>query len=107
MRNHDDRHSLFLQILQDLCKFQLEEIINSFGRLIQQKDLRICEEHFCQRRSLLLSSGKIIRMMFQKMGNMTGFRYFFNPALLLFILPRSISSRSSRTVFFTKRLCGS
>ena len=39
MRNHDDRHSLFLQILQDLCKFQLEEIINSFGRLIQQTDL--------------------------------------------------------------------
>ena len=103
MRNHDDRHSLFLQILQDLCKFQLEEIINSFGRLIQQKDLRICEEHFCQRRSLLLSSGKIIRMMFQKMGNMTGFRYFFNPALLLFILSAKHFFQIFPNCFFHKK----
>lgn len=69
MGNHDDRHALAFQPVQDPGKFQLEEIVDSFGGLIQKQDLRVGEKYFCKGRPLLLTTGKVVGMMFQKPGN--------------------------------------
>ena len=70
------------KICNDNDKTDNEEIINALGRLIQQEQFWLCEQHLCQSGTLLLATGQVIGVAVQQMFNFTDSRNFRN---LLFV----------------------
>ena len=66
MADHDDTHAFFSKLFQNPCKGDLEIIVHTLGRLVQQEHFGILQQHFCQSSSLLLAAGQVIGMAIQQ-----------------------------------------
>ena len=79
--HHDDGDALAFQLRQNGSKNFLKEAVDALGRLVQQKQLWLGQQHLRQRRPLLLAAGQVVGMAFQQRRNLADFRRF--PDILL------------------------
>ena len=78
--DHDDTYTPVGQFLQNFCKGDFEIIVHTFGRLVQQKNLRVLEQDLCQSGSLLFAAGQIVGMSVQESFQTAKRNHFSNPA---------------------------
>ena len=79
MADHDDTHAFFSKLFQNPRKGDLEIIVHTLGRLVQQEHFGILQQNFCQSSSLLLAAGQVIGMV-RRLAAWTGDVYVREPS---------------------------
>ena len=67
MADHEDRHAGCLQRPEDLPENLFELRVQTFCRFVKEQNVRVQKQDFCQRRALLFTAGKVIRMAVQQL----------------------------------------
>ena len=65
--HHEDGHAPAEQRLEDLGEHLLELRVQALGGLVHQQDLRVQQQHLCQRRPLLLAAGQVVGVAVQQL----------------------------------------